>query len=836
MKNRKTLNVDSNKFKLLIERMDKKYTYEESINKIRSLIVEGPGKRFGEIIRSGGDLRIDTPNSLKNLDNIFDINKTINFSEVDNVLKRGFDGVKEDFVKIGKRLSPVDELALKNLFSYLDGIKNAKAGVGDAILNINTNLKSNTNLDLNQRIEFIDEVYKDNPSLLDDAYPGRTELNKTKNKNGEFNSRDAIDSRIKSNFLSLDVDDIKFLYKNSTYRLGLNPKKLFAKLNLRAGDVIVWKSSWGKGNYYIIPFDDANPQLIKNLEGAGYKTYTENKYAGIEDSLPTGGGVDPNKPIKVITPGKSKLLSLLLGNRKGGGWGGIWVRTAKGKAVFPSYIFMTFAKLAILTIECAVQNQKIKRLVDGEEVEYTYSFMDCAFGGTYQTKDGLESYKPWFYAWHGYNVFIPSTLQLLLGTVGEVFKFVVKDRVLNRFNEYENRVKNFLINAFKDLSIRETITFDPTEEINNSMADLLKDENAQSYLNILSWVTGADFDNEDVKDFILNTLEGISEAELQTQEQLDKIRKKMEEEFGRVIVINNEVSKEGDSLDKIQIENIRQKLINQSKLVKGKAINEKIDNQKKIIDLEAEEKKKLCIDMETQLDLYSDKGWKEGDSRENLTDANCEDSKNKLLDITSVMKAYKATGFEGLEKFATDLKCNIGLLKESYKTTCIDTEGFQTIEVTDEDDNQKGKVRVIKIPLAEYSFQKVVDTEEKDSSGNPIYKIVASFTPFDLTRDLMALSGSIIKDPDKGIGFLNKNGVEYKVGWKDSPNRGKFCPKLTEKNIRTLETYGEGGFCSNSTDKSKCINALIETINNDEIALSKMDTWNGCEYGWDKPE
>ena len=98
--------------------------------------------------------------------------------------------------------------------------------------------------------------------------------NKVKNKNGELNSRDAIESRIKNNFLSLDVDDIKFLYKNGTYRVRFNPKKLFSKLNLKTGDLVVWNKNWGKGNYYIIPFEDTNPSMIKDLEKNGYKTYT----------------------------------------------------------------------------------------------------------------------------------------------------------------------------------------------------------------------------------------------------------------------------------------------------------------------------------------------------------------------------------------------------------------------------------------------------------------------------------------------------------------------------------------------------------------------------------
>lgn len=837
MRNRKTLYIDSKKFSLLVERMDKKYTYEESINKIRGLIVEGPGKRLNAIINSGGSIRIDIPISLKRMSNIFDVNRPVDFGEIDGVLNRGVDGIKEDFASIGKKLKPLDEKSLNNVFSYLQGIKDASDGAGDALININKNLKNNTNLDLNQRIEFIDEVYKDNPSVLDGVYPNKTDLNNVKNRNGEFNSRDAIESRIKNNFLSLDLDDIQFLYKNSTYRFRFNPKKLFSKLNLKSGDLIVWNSSWGKGKYYIIPFEDTNPTLIKTLEDAGYKTYTESSYQGIEDSLPTGGGsgggFDPNKPLKFVTPGKSKFLDFLLGNKKGGGWGGFWVRNKKGKAVWPSYIFMTGSKLLLLTIECTAQSlfgsQKINRLVDSESEEYTFTFGDCFLGGKYETADGsLEGYEPWFYMWHGYNIVIPTSAQVIGGIGWMALKKITKERLKVRQEEYINRFRNDLNREFAKLSIRGVLSYDSTKNINTKIDEILNHEGTENYFKVIQWVSGVEYNEDDVKEFILHTIDGVTEAELEGKEKQEEVREKLEEELGYQIQINNDISKEGDSPYDIEINNLKQSYIDQSKMLKGKIINEKLEEFSKEIDGEPEELEKLCKDMEVKLDLYSDNGWEAGESLTNLSDDNCKDSKEKLGDIIYVMETNGVKGYEGLKEFTKGIKCNLLILKDSYDQTCINNIDLPILDVEKQTEN--GKVTKIMIPVAEYTFQEVKEVEE---GGKKVYKVGAGFDSTDLLMNMLSMAGSIIKDPKKGIKFLNDNGLEYKVGQKDTSREGKFCVKLTEKNLRTLETYGTGGFCSKSADKSKCINALIETINNDEFLSKEMNTWNGCEYGWE---
>jgi len=144
---------------------------------------------------------------------------------------------------------------------------------------------------------------------------------------------------------------------------------------------------------------------------------------------------------------------------------------------------------------------------------------------------------------------------------------------------------------------------------------------------------------------------------------------------------------------------------------------------------------------------------------------------------------------------------------------------------------EDGELIIEPVPIPENPFLKV---EEKVINGKKVYKIVAGFDDTDLLLRMLSMSGSIIKDPSKGIKFLNDNGLEYKVGTKGLATEGKFCVKLTEKNLRTLETYGKGGFCGGSADKAKCINTLIETIKNDEYLSQSMDTWNGCEFGWNK--
>jgi hypothetical protein len=521
MKNRKTLNIDSKKFNLLIERMDKKYTYEESINKIKSLIVEGPGKKLSELIQGGAGFHsVDVPPSLTSMKNIFDIKKPVDMTDIDGVLNKGVDGIISDFQNMGRELSALDQKSLKNVFSYLEGIKSASDNAGDALININKNLKNNTNLDFNQRVEFIDEVYKDNPAVLDDVYPEKAALNNVKNKNGEFNSKDAIESRIKKNFLNLDPDDIQFLFKNSTYRFRFMPKKLFSKLNLKSGDLIVWNSSWGKGRYYIIPFEDTDPTLIKTLEDAGYKTYTESSYQGIEDSLPTGRGSGSDEPVETISPLASKALRLFLGQRKSGKYGGVWFRNKKrGNTGIPSYIFMTGSKLLLLTIECTAQSlfgsQKINRLVDSKSEEYTFTFGDCFLGGKYETADGeLEGYEPWFYMWHGYNIVIPTSIQVFLGLGWMALKEITKNRLKVRQEEHINRFRNDLNRVFADLSIRGVLSYDSTENIDTKIDEILDYEGTENYFKVIRWVSGVEYNEDDVKEFILSTIDGVTEAEL----------------------------------------------------------------------------------------------------------------------------------------------------------------------------------------------------------------------------------------------------------------------------------------------------------------------------------
>ena len=820
MKNRKTLSIDSKNFNLLIERMNKKYTYEESINKIRDLIVEGPGKRIKELIM-GGAIHVDIPISLRRISNIFDVNRSVDIADIDGVLKRGVDGIIEDFSSMGKNLTPLDQKSISNLFSYLEGIKSASDNAGDALISINKNLKNGTNLDLNQRIDFIDEVYKDKPSLLDEVYPNKTDLNKVKNKNGELNSRDAIESRIKNNFLSLDVDDIKFLYKNGTYRVRFNPKKLFSKLNLKTGDLVVWNKNWGKGNYYIIPFEDTNPSMIKDLEKNGYKTYTEANYTGIEGTIPKGGEVTAITQSK----GANFFLRLLVGANKKGGVGGFWFRTKSGKRLFPAYTWVASSKLMLLIIECGVQDifdkQKINRLVSGVEKEYSYTFADCMFGSEYQTKDGLVSYEPVFYAWHGYNILIPVTFQIVFGVAGKVFKEVLLNRLENRKEEYINRFNNKVDEMMGGLSIRGVLNFDTKLQVEGSVNELLEDEDVTMYFKVIKWATGIDYNENDVKEFILNTIDGISEAELDSEKKRDEVRKDINEKIGKEIQINNEISVEGDTNYDIQIENLKELFYESAKMKKGKIINEKLIAHKKEYDGESEEMKKLCIDLEVMLDLYSLEGWEPGESLEGLSDANCIDSKEKLEEIILVFSEKEATGYEGLNEFNKEINCNLLTIKDSYKNGCINNQGTQVVDVKKEKIN--GVITTITIPVKDYTFQEV-----KEVSGE--YKIVAGFDDTDLLLKMLSMSGSIIKDSSKGIKFLNDNGLEYKVGTKGMPTEGKFCVKLTEKNLRTLETYGKGGFCGGSADKAKCINTLIETIKNDEYLSQSMDTWNGCVY------
>jgi hypothetical protein len=833
MKNRKTLNIDSKKFNLLIERMDKKYTYEESINKIKSLIVEGPGKKLSELIQGGAGFHsVDVPPSLTSMKNIFDIKKPVDMTDIDGVLNKGVDGIISDFQNMGRELSALDQKSLKNVFSYLEGIKSASDNAGDALININKNLKNNTNLDFNQRVEFIDEVYKDNPAVLDDVYLGKTDLNNVKNRNGEFNSKDAIESRIKDNFLSLDLDDIEFLYKNSTYTLRFSPKKVFRNFNLKSGDLIVWKSSWGKGKYYIIPYENTSSTLIRNLEDNGYKTYTGTNYAGFEDSLPTGRGKGTvEDPLMVASPGLS-ALKFLLGTGKSGGLGGIWFRNKAGKRRFPSYIFIAGSKLTLLLIECTTQqifgNQKINKLVDGVEEEYTFNFGDCFFGQSYETKDGLESYEPWFYLWHGYNIVIPEPLPIVIALGGGFAGLVIKYNLKNRQEEYLNRFMNDLNALFENLTIRQVLS--EKVNIDEEIDKILMNGTVEKYFKVIGWVSGIEYNEQDVKEFVLSTIEGVSEAEVEGKEKQEEVRKKLEEELGGHIQINNDISKEGDTLYDIEINNLKQTYINKSKIVKGQIINEKLDTHYKSIEGEAEEKRGLCKGMEVELDLYSDNGWKVGDSRSTLSDDNCKDSKDNLVDIIYVMETNDVKGYEGLKDFTKRIKCNLLILKDSYEHTCENNDGSPVVDVEEVEVN--GTITYIQKPTTEYDFQKI---EEKETNGKKGYIVVAGFDSIDLAHKMMSMSGSIINDPNKGIKFLIDNGLEYRVGKKGTSAERKFCVKLTEKNLRTLETHGNGGFCSKSADKAKCINKLIEMINGDEDDLkSWMNTWNGCEgIGWE---
>jgi hypothetical protein len=782
----KRLYVDKNKFNLMLERMNREYTYNESVEKFNKiLLTEGFSKQVISVLKG---LQFKSPNlslfiksidgDLSSLRKLLDDVMDNSGAKMKNFTDEVMSEIKIRLQQSGRVLTKFEEQGLELLFKSLRSVDNARNGRAiNTVTGFIEEFPTNTSLSTIQNT--LEEFYEDMPDLFNEGLPPGSKLV------GDVDSK-KIKNLIGQNIKYLDNSYIEPLLKQvqTTKWRKWTPKKVL-KLSDEYDGYLIYKKD-NPNDLFFLERSDYDPELSSKLkEDPNNVVIDTNK--SIAEQGKNGENFMNNIHSGNITDGSvvytSKWKQWLLG-KKG------WQKILKYWGIGAGSV------LVVKIIDCLIASGTEKTVEDktiGTEKTITYDFGDCMGWSVEDPEFMIDDPRPigvsWWDVLLGPLAVVSYPVRQLLSVVSIDFSKFMKG--IQR--ETKNTVYEVMEMSLEGLSIVKILNAEcegDEQEILNKLIGESGVEELGNTLNTLLGMVGVDanLSSDEVEKYIQQLAN--------TQEEINELRGELEKQRKRVH-IEVEGLPEGSEF-RVEGVSIKEEVIKSCFVVKTKVIAEKITHLKNKQKQEQLTGNYDCDLYVNTIDLYSESGYENATTPTGVD--KCEKNKKRLGELFKFYENYtKAAGTEWSSPGVEFIQCsdeNLSNLKGNMET--CETINKKKEENKIEIDVTIDPVEVEDIPKEDYTWQQYVDESDKENLCIVTDRYLSqNRTLFDSVQN-----GEI----DQG---------DYEIYEVNGKKRIKY--KFTDYTITTMaKTYwckkGYGIINDSGKSESDCVNDLISNL------------------------
>lgn len=776
---KKIIEVNKNKFNLMVERMDRKYTYNESLEKFNKiLLTEGFPKRLISLLKG---IDIKSPNLtifLKSIEGDKDsIRKLLNTVADDSgsKLKMFTDDVMNE-IKLrieqnGGMLTKFEELGLDMLFKSLRAVDNARMGrTVNTVTGFIEQFPTNTSL---KTIEgLLQEFYEDMPYLFNEGMPpGSMSVNKT------------IKSLIGENIKYLDNSYVEPLLKQVTTSKWkkLTPKKIL-KLTDDYNGYLIYKKD-NPNDLYFLERSDYSPEVSSKLkEDPNNVVIDTNK--SIADQGKNGENFMNNIHSGKISDGSvvytSRFRQWLFGKR---GW----------KKILKGWGFSSAAVLLVKIIDCILASGTEKTVADkskGTEETITYDFGDCIGTSVPDPVFMIDDPRPIGVSWWDVVLGPFAVISYPVRNLASVVSIDFSGFMKGVQRETKNTVYTAMEKSLGGLSIVKILNADCEGNDQEILKSVISETGVGGLGNTLNTLLGmvgvnANLSSTEVEEHIQKLAN--------TQEEIEELRGELEKQQERIQIEVKGLPEESEF--RVEGVSIKEEVKKSCFAAKTKVIAEKIKH------LKNKQKQSTgnydCDLYVNTIDLYTESGY------ENTTTPTgvdkCERNKERLGELFKFYENYtKAAGGSWKSPGVEFIQCsdeNLSNLKGNMET--CETINKKKEENKIEIDVTIDPVEVEDIPKDDYNWQQYVDESDKEN--------LCIVTDRNLSQNKTLLDSVRNGEIDQG---------DYEIYEVNGKKRIKY--KFTDYTITTMaKTYWcKKGYGILNVDKSEtdCVNDLISNL------------------------
>jgi len=650
MKNRKQIFLDTKKFNLMVERMDSKYTYNESVEKLKKLITEGFGKTIIRAFMGVSEISDASKLFLRAIgDDITSIDSMLRRVDLKDFLRY----VESDlitYLKNSGKYTKFVEDDIKMMMKSINAVSSARmGGTKSTVTGFIEQFPPGQSLESIKRD--LRAFYEDSPELFNSGMPTSSRISSI----DEFDAK--IKDRIRVDLKYLSDTHFKPLIKEvvTTTWGEWTPKKIL-------------KISQGYDGYFIFKKGDKKLLFIERSQYPKFQDVIESK--GYQ-------AVDTNKPLK--NQGSSgKEFQRTITNKDGNtvvitrtALGQFLINTAKAKNWLGKIMYGTSASGLIgLFVDClwTTMDTDPKWREDkttGQKEKIEYDFKECLLPLLYPPDpEFFNTPQKIGFNWLDVIPFVMPFHQLI--------NFVSPD--LSDYSDFLNgvntKVKNLVydaeVEAMEPLTIVQILNgncdgYDASNILSSVISESGLGEKGEQLNKILGMV-GINT-NLDSDEFEKQLQELANKAE-QAKELKDQIKKEKDR-------IHIEVQGLPDkSKFKVEGIDIKSKVKKACFSAKCNVISKKVNE---LARLQRENPNNLNCDLsEGCIDIYTDAGYKDKNTATGVD--KCETNKKLLTELflfgSNQEKSVGGSGFETPD-FIKNITCsesNLVKLKSNMDT------------------------------------------------------------------------------------------------------------------------------------------------------------------------
>lgn len=782
---KKRLYVDKNKFNLMLERMNREYTYNESVEKFNKiLLTEGFPKQVISVLKG---LQFKSPNlslfiksidgDLSSLRKLLDGVMDNSGAKMKNFTDEVMGEIKIRLQQSGRDLTKFEEDGLELLFKSLRSVDNARNGrTINTVTGFIEEFPTNTSLSTIQNT--LEEFYEDMPDLFNEGLPPGSKLV------GDIDTI-KIKNLIGKNIKYLDNSYIEPLLKQvqTTKWRKWTPKKVL-KLSDEYDGYLIYKKD-NPNDLFFLERSDYDPELSSKLkEDPNNVVIDTNK--SIADQGKNGENFMNNIYSGNITDGSvvytSKFKQWLLGKK---GW----------QKILKYWGISSATLLVIKIIDCLFASgteRNVESKSTGSEETITYDFGDC-FGWSIPDPEFIKNDpRPIGVSWWdvvlGPFAVISYPVRKLVSVVSIDFaKFM--SGVQRQVN---NTVYMVMEKSLENLSIVKILNAECKGNDQEILKSVISESGVGEFgatLNTLLGMVGvnANLSSNDVE----NQIQKLAN----TQEQIEELRGELKKQQER-IHIEVDGLPEGSEF-RVEGVSIKDEVKKNCFAAKTKVIAEKITHLKNKQKQEQSTGNYDCDLYVNTIDLYTESGYENATTPTGVD--KCERNKESLRELFKFYENYtKAAGSLWKSPGVEFIQCsdeNLSNLKGNMETceTINKKEEENKIEI----DVTIDPVEVVEIPKDDYDWQQFVDESDKEN--------LCIVTDRNLTQNPALFDSVQSGEIDQG---------DYEIYEVNGKKRIKY--KFTDYTITTMaKTYwckkGYGLFSSEKSE-SDCVNDLISNL------------------------
>lgn len=770
MKNKKNLFLDTKKFNLMLERMDSKYTLNETEEKIRklSLLTEGFPKAALELLTGLGKVSDELSVFIRAVGNDITSIRALmsdirNFDDAAIYLKSIEDEITAVLKAEGKTISKFQRDGLDKIYAAIKAVDDVKTGkTKNTVTGMLENTPKGSSYDTISRD--IKEFAEDAPEFFNEGMPDGEKIDPSEGLDDV-----KVKNLVRKNVPFVDVST----YKNILGDLATNKWSKYTP-----ADVLISEGGKKLDGYIIYNSKNNYTVFIDRKDFAEMRSYFDNN----PDFDPP---LDTKKPLDK-QPGGIKWAEQLgekeIVVKTRTKWIVDWIINPLKKAITSKYYLIPAGvNLTALVVDCIWSTWDTSYTVTlkgtNETVTYTYDMSECLFPSFYKGEAQFNDADKLGVGWG----------DVFLGPIGWIYyggRKVAKYINLVDYSAFfdsidvmvKNKVYDVEMGLLENLSIVEILqqscSANASEILNNVAMESGLGEDAKIIDGILGLV-GVDVD---ITDEVINeSIEKIAN----TYEEAQQIKEDLQEQSKRV-KLHVEGIPEGHKfyVDKCDIAAEAKKVCFLAKLDAIMVKIKSIQSQQKLWD---RNKNKMgdeaCFVTESMIDLYTQNGYK--DKSTPTTVQACKDNKTDLGILFQLGKNMKKGEFTNPgTDWITCSQDNLDLIKsnmetcESIKEQKDKFKNELDLKVEFEVENAPVNPE---LPKDDYKWESyVVEGDDKNicfvcnqnMSGN---------------KELIRLTGMLNKDPKFKPTLIE--GEDYKIV------EGQALFKFNDFNISTMANH-----------------------------------------------